>query len=278
MFVERSYLPDEEEDEPPSKSGAAQERDDYSPPECTLEPPVRSLMELIFNQQYFAVAMDSLNYDANKLPLGKLSKATITRGFQALKNLSALLDDASLAEQYQLSVPDATEHLSNLYYSLIPHSFGRNRPPVIHSYDLLKREIELLESLSDLKDADNILKAEKDSGDAIHALDSRFQGLGMQEMTPLPLDSQEFSEINQYLLKTRGETHHVNYTVQDIFRIERQGELERFQESGYASIASDRRLLWHGSRATNFGGILGQGLRIAPPEAPVSGYMFDKGI
>lgn len=32
------------------------------------------------------------------------------------------------------------------------------------------------------------------------------------------------------------------------------------------------------SRTTNFGGILGQGLRIAPPEAPASGYMFDKGI
>lgn len=36
--------------------------------------------------------------------------------------------------------------------------------------------------------------------------------------------------------------------------------------------------MWHGSRATNFGGILSQGLRIAPPEAPVSGYMFGKGI
>jgi len=30
----------------------------------------------------------------------------------------------------------------------------------------------------------------------------------------------------------------------------------------------------HGSRATNYGGILGQGLRIAPPEAPVNGYML----
>ena len=28
----------------------------------------------------------------------------------------------------------------------------------------------------------------------------------------------------------------------------------------------------------NFLGILGQGLRIAPPEAPTSGYMFGKGI
>lgn len=32
-------------------------------------------------------------------------------------------------------------------------------------------------------------------------------------------------------------------------------------------------LLWHGSRLTNWCGILSQGLRIAPPEAPVTGYM-----
>ncbi|EDO26345.1 predicted protein, partial [Nematostella vectensis] len=37
-------------------------------------------------------------------------------------------------------------------------------------------------------------------------------------------------------------------------------------------------LLWHGSRLTNWAGILKQGLRIAPPEAPVTGYMFGKGI
>jgi poly [ADP-ribose] polymerase len=37
-------------------------------------------------------------------------------------------------------------------------------------------------------------------------------------------------------------------------------------------------LLWHGSRLTNFVGILSQGLRIAPPEAPVTGYMFGKGV
>lgn len=41
---------------------------------------------------------------------------------------------------------------------------------------------------------------------------------------------------------------------------------------------SDRRLLWHGSRSTNYGGILSQGLRIAPPEAPSTGYMFGKGV
>ena len=37
-------------------------------------------------------------------------------------------------------------------------------------------------------------------------------------------------------------------------------------------------LLFHGSRISNYAGILGQGLRIAPPEAPVTGYMFGKGV
>jgi poly [ADP-ribose] polymerase len=37
-------------------------------------------------------------------------------------------------------------------------------------------------------------------------------------------------------------------------------------------------LLWHGSKLTNFMGILAGGLKIAPPEAPTTGYMFGKGI
>jgi len=40
----------------------------------------------------------------------------------------------------------------------------------------------------------------------------------------------------------------------------------------------DRQLLWHGSRTSNYAGILSTGLRIAPPEAPVTGYMFGKGL
>lgn len=67
--------------------------------------------------------------------------------------------------------------------------------------------------------------------------------------------------------------------VQEIFRLERAGERSRFHESTFGAIRKgDRRLLWHGSRCTNFGGILSQGLRVAPPEAPATGYMFDKGI
>jgi poly [ADP-ribose] polymerase len=119
---------------------------------------------------------------------------------------------------------------------------------------------------------------EKKSTSNVHPMDARYEGLKMQAMECVNRESDEFKGLSAYLNNTRGATHGHSYEVLDIFRIERQGEHDRFNKSKYASIPSDRRLLWHGSRSTNFGGILSQGLRIAPPEAPVSGYMFGKGV
>ncbi|CAK7245989.1 MAG: hypothetical protein STHCBS139747_007610 [Sporothrix thermara] len=295
-YVERNYDDDDDEDNEGNKDGKKaagvkkeedddDDDDDASLPVCTLAPPVQSLMELIFNRKFFAATMSDLNYDANKLPLGKLSKTTISRGFQALKDLSALIDDESLAQShYMMTYGSAVERLSNLYYSVIPHAFGRNRPPIIDSYMRIKKELELLESLSDMKDAELLMKADKGSTaerNGVHPADKHYQNLGMEEVTPLDPESTEFRELSAYLMSTRGATHHFSYEVQDIFRIERKGEKARFEACKLDSPAAkdaDTRLLWHGSRVTNYGGILGQGLRIAPPEAPVSGYMFGKGI
>ncbi|KAI0970102.1 poly polymerase catalytic domain-containing protein [Xylaria arbuscula] len=272
-FIEKSYEPDSEDDDNVNAVNA-EGGEGGEEPESELSKPVQALMQLIFNQEYFSNAMSDLNYDSAKLPLGKLSKTTISRGFQALKDLSALLDNPSLASsQYGTNFPQAAEQLSNDFFTLIPHSFGRNRPPIIQTQSVLKKEIELLESLGDMKDAALLMKADKKE---INKLDSQFRGLCLSEMTPLSSKSEEFLQLKDYLMETRGSTHNANYQVQQIFRIERDGEFGRFDASH--KTPRDRRLLWHGSRCTNFGGILSQGLRIAPPEAPVSGYMFGKGI
>lgn len=275
-YVEKNYNPDSDEDNSEDEdiamgaSGDAKDDGDRTPAQSTLTEPVQNLMELIFNQKYFQDTMKELNYDVNKMPLGKLSKGTITRGFQTLKDLAAIIDNPTSYGEVEV--------LSNRYYSLIPHAFGRNRPPVISTNALLKKEIDLLESLSDMKEATDMLKASLKEDSDLNRLDRQFQTLGMDEMEALEPKSLEFVELSNYLTKTKGATHNVNYAVQDIFRIQRKGEFERFDKSAYAKRSGNRRLLWHGSRVTNFAGILGQGLRIAPPEAPVSGYMFGKGI
>ncbi|KAI1176022.1 poly polymerase catalytic domain-containing protein [Nemania sp. FL0916] len=275
-FIEKSYEPDSEDEN--GDDGAKGEKVEVKAedePESQLSQPVQSLMQLIFNQDYFASVMADLNYDSEKLPLGKLSQATISRGFQALKDLSALMDDSSLASsQYGMSISEATEHLSNTFFTIIPHSFGRNRPPIIRTNAMLKKEIDLLDSLGGMKDTALLMK--RDKKDEINHLDRQYQGLSLNEMTPLDTKSEEFIHLQNYLMDTRGFTHSANYEIAQIFRIERDGEFGRFDASN--TTPRDRRLLWHGSRCTNFGGILSQGLRIAPPEAPVSGYMFGKGI
>lgn len=275
-FIERNYEEDDEDDDEVKK----EETEDSKPEiESTLSKPLQDLMSFIFNPQHFIEAMASMSYDAKKLPLGKLSDRTLKNGFSVLKELSELIADPGLAQsKYDTGYATATATLSDQYFTIIPHVFGRNRPPVLDSDAQIKKEVELLDALTDMDVANEIMKNSREA-DEINQLDRQFQSLGMEEMTRLDHKSSEFTELSHYLSNSRGATHNLQYQVIDIFRIERQGENDRFSASSYAKVkSSDRRLLWHGSRSTNFGGILSQGLRIAPPEAPVNGYMFGKGV
>ncbi|PGH29060.1 poly [ADP-ribose] polymerase [[Emmonsia] crescens] len=283
-FIERNYEDDSDDEDESEKKGnkkvKKEDKEEVKAPECTLSRPVQELVGLIFNQQYMLSTMASMSYDAKKLPLGKLSKRTLMSGFQVLKDLSEMVANPSIAMQkYNQPFGFAAELLSNQYFTLIPHVFGRSRPPVIGSLDLIKREVELLETLTDMEIANEIMKDAKASETGLHPLDVQFSGLGLQEMTPVSSATTEYKELEDYLVKSHGQTHHISYKLKHIFRVERLGEKERFEASPFANLPnSNRRLLWHGSRSTNYGGILSQGLRIAPPEAPVTGYMFGKGV
>ncbi|KKY22678.1 putative polyribose polymerase [Phaeomoniella chlamydospora] len=255
------------------------------PTESKLPSPVQRLMNLIFNKDYFASAMSAMNYDTNKLPLGKLSKKTLKDGYTVLKELAELVRDPTIATSRNMSYHQLVEQLSNRYLSLIPHVIPRgSRPPIINTDEAVKREVETLENLTDMRLADQIIKDAGSGTDeeGLSQLDRQFRSLNLREMTPLASESREFTQIEEYLRKTAAQAHLINYDVEDIFRIERSAEQDRFEKSVFADFASqgrsDRRLLWHGSPCTNFGGILSQGLRIAPPEAPVSGYMFSRGV
>ncbi|OQE36958.1 hypothetical protein PENCOP_c011G01823 [Penicillium coprophilum] len=278
-FLERNYEEDDEDEEPVKVEKTIKGEEDVPMVQSALSKGLQDLMSFIFNRQNVLDTLAAMSYDANKLPLGKLSDRTLKSGFLVLKEISELMNTPAVAqERYGQPYYDAVETLSNRYFTLIPHVFGRHRPPTLDTNVKIKKEIELLEALTDMDVANEIMTSSKQNDD-IHPLDRQFQSLGMKEMTELDPKSTEFIELESYLQNSRGETHHMSYKVVNIFRIERQGENDRFNSSSYANIPnSDRRLLWHGSRSTNFGGILSQGLRIAPPEAPVNGYMFGKGV
>lgn len=61
--------------------------------------------------------------------------------------------------------------------------------------------------------------------------------------------------------------------IEEAYELNRQSEQSNFKKN-----LGNVKLLWHGSRITNYVGIISQGLRIAPPSAPKTGYNFGKGV
>ncbi|XP_059625657.1 poly [ADP-ribose] polymerase 2 [Cornus florida] len=262
-WLEMDYTEKEEESDVQGKSNSTM---GIQPRETKLEARVAKFISLICNVSMMKQHMMEIGYNAEKLPLGKLSKSTILKGYDVLKRIADVIGQSQRKK---------LEQLSGEFYTVIPHDFGfkKMREFVIDTPQKLKRKLEMVEALGEIELATKLLT------DAIgmqeDPLYSHYERLHC-ELMPLEVDSKEFSMIAKYMKNTHARTHS-NYTVEvvQIFRVSKEGEGERFRKF---SNTKNRMLLWHGSRLTNWTGILSQGLRIAPPEAPVTGYMFGKGV
>ena len=123
--------------------------------QCSLDQPTQSLIKLIFDQDMFKDAMKSMEIgtasvvrtvasahcylcfaDTKKMPLGKLSKLQIAKGFEALEAIEDAL--SSGAPRSKLA------ELSSTFYTIIPHSFGRNVPPVMADHEMLQKKFDML--------------------------------------------------------------------------------------------------------------------------------------
>jgi len=106
----------------------------------------------------------------------------------------------------------------------------------------------------------------------LNPVDSRYEQLKV-EIKHLDKDTEERKAVEKAIQSTHAQTHS-QYTmdVEEVFTLDKEQERKQFKDLG------NKQLLFHGSRLSNWAGILGQGLRIAPPEAPVTGYMFGKGV
>ncbi|KAF9963545.1 Poly [ADP-ribose] polymerase 2 [Modicella reniformis] len=251
--------------------GSKESKDDQTTPKSKLHHKVQELVELIFNTGMMNRQMKELDYDADKMPLGKLAKSTILHGYEVLKRISEVLGGKP-------NMPLLSD-LSSEFYTVIPHNFGRNVPPVIRDAPTLKKKLEMLEALGEIEIAQKLIKENKKLDEAltINPLDQQFASLKLNKLEPMSKTSERYKLIEKYVKNTHGTTHSMyDLVIDEVFDLERQGETERFADAGFSKF-HNRRLLWHGSRLTNYVGILSQGLRIAPPEAPATGYMFDKG-
>ncbi|XP_053548122.1 poly [ADP-ribose] polymerase 1-like [Bombina bombina] len=231
-----------------------------------LPKPVQELIKMIFDVESMKKAMVEFEIDLQKMPLGKLSKRQIQSAYSLLNEVQQAVSDGG-GEARLLD-------LSNRFYTLIPHDFGMKKPPLLDNLDYIQAKVQMLDNLLDIEVAYSLLRGGTDDGQK-DPIDVKYEKI-KTDIKVVDQDSEESKIIKQYVKNTHAATHNAyDLEVLDIFKIDREGEKQRYRPF---KQLHNRQLLWHGSRATNFAGILSQGLRIAPPEAPVTGYMFGKGI
>lgn len=224
----------------------------------------QELIAMMLNVNSMKQTMMAFELDLEKMPLGRLSKKQLTDAYKVLSELNDLVvRGASNAEFVGLS---------NKFFTLVPHNFGMNKAPIIDTLEIIQNKREILDNLIELEIAFSIMQ--EDTGDHGNSIDAQYEKL-KTELEPIDHKSEEFVLINQYVQNTHAATHDAySLEVVDIFKVNRKGEKRRYKPF---KKLHNRQLLWHGSRITNYGGILSHGLKIAPPEAPVTGYMFGKG-
>ncbi|XP_072169723.1 poly [ADP-ribose] polymerase 2-like isoform X1 [Diadema setosum] len=238
------------------------ENQEKSKVDSKLDAKIQALVSMICNVKAMEEMVIEMKYDTQKAPLGKLTVDQIKAGYLALKKIEKCIEGNIIGDRLIQACDE--------FYTRIPHNFGMQRPPVIRTKQEFKAKLMLLEALGDIQIALKVLETDKTSDE--HPIDQQYHALKCK-MEPLDKSSKTFELINKYVQNTHAVTHNqYAMTIDEVFDLDKQGESENFNDVG------NKMLLWHGSRLTNWAGILGQGLRIAPPEAPVTGYMFGKGI
>ncbi|ESO95798.1 hypothetical protein LOTGIDRAFT_214893 [Lottia gigantea] len=231
--------------------------------ESKLDKVTQKFVSLIFDLDMFKESMKKFDIDVKKMPLGKLSKTQIAKGFEVLDEIEEVLNKKKSGNLVELS---------SRFYTAIPHDFGRRVPPKIDNAEALRQKMDMLMVLADIEIAQEMTK-EKDKkmatvkGEVPNPIDVNYEMLkcNLELLNP---KSEEYKLIETYTNETQG---YRSVKLQHVWKCDREGDDDRFKAH---DKLGNRKLLWHGTNIAVVAAILKTGLRIMPH----SGGRVGKGI
>jgi poly [ADP-ribose] polymerase len=128
---------EEEAEEEKKKKEEEKKKKQIKIPDSNLPKRVQQLISLICDVRQLNSAMMELEIDVKRMPLGKLSKLQIKKGYEILKEIEQLLNSGAPNAKFI--------DCSNRFYTLIPHAFGFKAPPIINNLKLLQSKLDMLE-------------------------------------------------------------------------------------------------------------------------------------
>jgi poly [ADP-ribose] polymerase len=239
-------------------------KDDVKTPELE-DKRIIYLLDLISDVNMLKSSMKRLNIDTKKMPLGRISNKQIESAKTLLLELLKQVQDAE-DDKIDISTIDFNQ-ISSKYYTLIPYSCGRRKPPIIDEEKIIEKYLELLEELKNIHMVVKINK--KKNLDKYENIYSNIE----TTITPLDTSSDMYANLCEYVQNTHCPTHNLKLNVVDILKINRKNEV--FDDS-----MGNSTYLFHGSPLCNWASIMKNGLYLDPSKLGVriTGKMFGYGI
>ncbi len=178
-------------------------------------------------------------------PLGVLTIGQIDKG-------ENILEDIATAIKKKKSVADLTK-LSSEFYTVIPHKVGRNKQDILDAVITTSSKIEeKQDTLQLMRDMLNVSSKGKNIL-ANPQVEKQYLALGC-EIDHLDKNSSDFKKIKKYV---NGSKNYGSVGIKNIFTVKRSQEHKDFDNS-----LGNQKLLFHGSGAHNWVGILSRGLML----------------
>eukprot|EP01117_Protostelium_nocturnum_P007930 TRINITY_DN2833_c0_g1_i1.p1 TRINITY_DN2833_c0_g1~~TRINITY_DN2833_c0_g1_i1.p1 ORF type:complete len:856 (-),score=378.26 TRINITY_DN2833_c0_g1_i1:53-2620(-) len=254
-----------------------------------LDKKVLDLMITISDLTMIRKAMEDAGVDWEQMPMGRLDTSALDKGFETLKKMETkLLEIESLSKtkgvrrkESQTKIKELTNALkadTNELFMIVPQTTSGVSHRNIDTLDQLREQIRKLEGFKDLGTAVDLITAPPGISSGTSRIDAIAEGI-CTDISAVEPNTELWNKIQDWVKKSSAATN-----LKGLFKIGRFEEGDRFepwrQERDVETSTSrpSNLLLFHGTKTPNVLGILRHGLKIAPASAPVSGYMFGKGI
>lgn len=214
-------------------------------PKVTLHKDIQNIVQHLYAEATNALVTTvnaSITANGIETPLGVLTLGQIDKGQE-------VLDQLALSISKKKKDKDHLTELSGDFYTVIPHRFGRSKEAalsaVIDSADKVTEKLDTLQLMRDM------LNVNGKSNVLINPeIEQKYKALNC-EIDVLP--AAEFKEMKKYFENSAADGCYAK--VKNIWRIKRPDEHKSFDKA-----VGNNKLLFHGSSARNWIGILSRGL------------------
>ena len=225
---------------------------------------LKLFLDLISNEKMLSDTLIKLNIDSKKMPLGKISNSQLEKAAELLKKLKTIIETTSDA--------NTINQLCSDYYTLVPYSCGRRKPPLLEDAEAIDKCIALVDELKNVHITYNIIK----NSNNVNKLTNVYNQMNAT-ISSLDKSSQMYTELVKYIANTQATTHNCNLQVVDIY------QLNKIADDVYDKFTKkmkNKMLLFHGSPIVNWCSIIKNGLLLDPSKLGVriTGKMFGYGI